>query len=45
MEAGVILLDPTITYVEEDVEIGQDTILAPTVVLQGKRLLENNVKF
>lgn len=39
MEAGVILLDPTITYVEEDVEIGQDTVLAPTVVLQGKTIV------
>lgn len=39
MEAGVILLDPAMTYVEEDVEIGQDTVLAPTVVLQGKTVL------
>lgn len=39
MEDGVILLDPSITYVEEDVKIGQDTVLAPTVILQGKTII------
>lgn len=39
MEDGVILLDPSITYVEEDVKIGQDSVLAPTVILQGKTII------
>lgn len=39
MHAGVTLLDPTNTYVEEDVEVGQDTIIYPGCVLQrGTRI-------
>lgn len=44
MEEGVILLDPSITYVEEEVQIGQDTILAPTVVLEGKTKIGSSCK-
>ncbi len=39
MRAGVTLLDPANTYVEEDVEVGQDTIIYPGCVLQrGTRI-------
>jgi bifunctional UDP-N-acetylglucosamine pyrophosphorylase/glucosamine-1-phosphate N-acetyltransferase len=35
MQAGVTLLDPATTYIEEDVEIGPDTVIAPNVSLMG----------
>lgn len=35
MEKGVIFIDPETTYVEDTVEVGKDTILYPTVILQG----------
>lgn len=44
MEDGVILLDPATIYVEEDVEIGEDTVLAPTVVLEGKTRIGKSCK-
>lgn len=36
MENGVSFMDPGSTIVEDDVEIGQDTIIYPGVVLSGK---------
>jgi bifunctional UDP-N-acetylglucosamine pyrophosphorylase/glucosamine-1-phosphate N-acetyltransferase len=36
MMAGVTLEDPASTYIETDVTIGEDTVLAPGVVLTGK---------
>lgn len=36
MENGVILIDSKNVYIEEDVEIGEDTIIYPNVVIQGK---------
>src|SRR5579863_6524527 len=36
MRAGVTLVDPEITYVDEDVEVGPDAILEPGVILAGK---------
>ncbi len=35
MENGVILIDKNNTYIEEAVEIGQDTIIYPGALLQG----------
>ena len=35
MLAGVTLIDPTATYIGADVEIGNDTIIYPNVVLEG----------
>lgn len=35
MLAGVTLVDPTTTYIEADVRIGRDTIIAPNCHLQG----------
>lgn len=35
MEKGVIFIDPKTTYIEENVEVGRDTVLYPTVILQG----------
>lgn len=36
MRAGVTLLDPAATYIEAEVEIGQDTVIYPQTHLRGK---------
>ena len=36
MEAGVTLRDPATTWIDHDVEIGQDTVIYPHVALEGK---------
>ncbi|MBE7559037.1 NTP transferase domain-containing protein [bacterium] len=42
MLAGVTILDPDTTYIDEDVEIGRDTIIRPHTILQGAcRIGEN----
>ncbi|TAJ08893.1 MAG: UDP-N-acetylglucosamine diphosphorylase/glucosamine-1-phosphate N-acetyltransferase [Nitrospirae bacterium] len=35
MEAGVTLRDPATTWIDHDVEIGQDTVIYPNVTLEG----------
>ncbi|MFZ4628943.1 MAG: bifunctional UDP-N-acetylglucosamine diphosphorylase/glucosamine-1-phosphate N-acetyltransferase GlmU [Blastocatellia bacterium] len=35
MREGVTIIDPDSTYVDEGVEIGQDTILHPQVIIEG----------
>ncbi|MEA3346282.1 MAG: bifunctional UDP-N-acetylglucosamine diphosphorylase/glucosamine-1-phosphate N-acetyltransferase GlmU, partial [Chloroflexota bacterium] len=35
MRAGVTLLDPSATYIDAEVEIGQDTVIHPNTYLQG----------
>lgn len=35
MLAGVTILDPQVTYIDDDVEIGQDTTILPGCFLQG----------
>lgn len=50
MLAGVTLIDPENTYIEDQVEIGPDTVIFPNCYLQGRTvigrgcLLEPNVK-
>jgi len=39
MEAGVTFLDPECTYVESNVRIGRDTVLAPMAFLTGETVL------
>ena len=36
MKDGVTLVDPAITYVDEGIEVGTDTVLEPLVSLRGK---------
>jgi bifunctional UDP-N-acetylglucosamine pyrophosphorylase/glucosamine-1-phosphate N-acetyltransferase len=36
MEAGVTIVDPATTYIEDTVEIGRDTLLLPGVHLRGQ---------
>lgn len=42
MEKGAILIDPVAVYIEEDVEIGRDTVVYPGVILQGKTIIGEN---
>ena len=39
MLAGVTLIDPATTYIGADVTIGNDTIIYPNVVLEGKTVI------
>jgi bifunctional UDP-N-acetylglucosamine pyrophosphorylase/glucosamine-1-phosphate N-acetyltransferase len=36
MKDGVTLIDPAVTYVDDGVEVGRDTVLEPLVSLRGK---------
>ncbi|MES2855588.1 MAG: bifunctional UDP-N-acetylglucosamine diphosphorylase/glucosamine-1-phosphate N-acetyltransferase GlmU, partial [Bdellovibrionota bacterium] len=36
MEAGVLMIDPKTTYIEEEVEIGPGSVLHPNVYLRGR---------
>jgi len=44
MLSGVSILDPQSTYIESDVEIGQDTIILPNTYLQGKTVIGENCR-
>ena len=35
MLAGVTILDPATTYIQQDVEIGEDTVIHPQVIIEG----------
>ena len=36
MAAGVTIVDPATTYIDEQVEVGQDTVIHPGVLIQGR---------
>lgn len=42
MDNGVTIIDPENTYIETDVEIGQDTIIYPGNVIQGSTVIGSN---
>lgn len=42
MDNGVTLIDPDCTYIDIDVEIGNDTIIYPSNVIQGKTVIGEN---
>ena len=42
MLAGVTIIDPATTYVQQDVEIGQDTILYPQISIEGRSKIGAN---
>src|SRR5256885_15625996 len=44
MRDGVTIVDPAVTYVDEGVEIGADTVLEPLVSLRGKTRLGRGVE-
>lgn len=39
LEAGVTMLDPASTWIDRNVEIGQDTVLLPNTHLQGRTII------
>lgn len=39
MQNGVTMIDPATTYIDADVQIGNDTVIEPGVVLKGKTLI------
>jgi bifunctional UDP-N-acetylglucosamine pyrophosphorylase/glucosamine-1-phosphate N-acetyltransferase len=42
MLAGVTIVDPNSTYIGQDVHIGQDTIIFPQVIIEGRSRIGNN---
>ncbi len=42
MLAGVTLIDPASTYLDDGVEIGQDTVILPNTHIQGNTRIGNN---
>ena len=44
MREGVTLLDPSQTYIEVDVEIGADTVIAPGAMLRGSTRIGNGCR-
>lgn len=43
MENGVTLIDPNATYIGADVEIGNDTIIYPNNIIEGKSVIGSGV--
>ena len=39
MAAGVTLIDPATTYVQQDVVVGRDTVIHPNVYLEGRTVI------
>ncbi len=44
MENGVTIVDPHSTWISEDTEIGQDTIIYPSTYIEGKNKIGQNCK-
>lgn len=42
MAAGVTIINPDHTYIEQDVKVGQDTVLYPGTILQGQTEVGKN---
>lgn len=39
MEEGVTIIDPTSTFIEQDVQIGQDSVVEPLTFIRGKTVI------
>ena len=39
MAAGVTLIDPATTYIQQDVAVGRDTVIHPNVYLEGRTVI------
>lgn len=44
MESGVTIVDPASTWISEDTQIGQDTIIYPATYIEGKNIIGKNCK-
>lgn len=44
MESGVIIIDPATAYIDDEVQIGKDTVIYPNVVIQGNTEIGENTE-
>lgn len=44
MDNGVTIVDPSSTWISEDTEIGEDTIIYPSTYIEGKNTIGKNCK-
>ena len=44
MEQGITIVDPDTTYISPETEIGEDTIILPNVVLEGRNIIGKDCK-
>ena len=44
MDEGVTIVDPDSTWISEDTQIGQDTIIYPATYIEGKNIIGKNCK-
>lgn len=44
MESGVTIISPETTWISKDTEIGQDTVIYPSCVIEGKNKIGKNCK-
>lgn len=44
MTSGVTIVDPRSTWISEDTQIGQDTIIYPSTYIEGKNIIGKNCK-
>ena len=44
MADGVTIVDPSATWISEDTQIGQDTIIYPATYIEGKNIIGKNCK-
>ena len=44
MTSGVTIVDPRCTWISEDTQIGQDTIIYPSTYIEGKNIIGKNCK-
>lgn len=44
MDSGVTIVDPSSTWISDDTEIGQDTIVYPSTYIEGKNKIGQNCK-
>lgn len=44
MTSGVTIVDPDSTWISEDTQIGQDTIIYPSTYIEGKNIIGKNCK-
>ena len=42
MEAGITIIDPNTTFIEDTVKIGQDTIIRPNTYIEGNTIIGEN---
>lgn len=42
MEQGVIIIDANNTYIEDEVQIGKDTVIYPNTIIQGNTIIGDN---